>query len=34
MTLRTATDGVLLDLAPVVLAPHADIGSARALASR
>ncbi len=29
--LRTATEGVLLDLAPVVLAPHADGDSARAL---
>lgn len=30
-TLRAATDGVLFDLAPVVLAPHADIASAKAL---
>lgn len=32
-SLRTAVEGVLLDLAPVVLAPHADVGSARALAT-
>ena len=30
-SLRVALDGVLLDLAPVVLAPHADVESARAL---
>ena len=30
-TLRTALQGVLLDIAPVALAPHADLGSARAL---
>lgn len=30
-TLRTAIDGVLLDLAPVALAPHADVDAARAL---
>ncbi|MEZ5245602.1 MAG: methylmalonyl-CoA mutase family protein [Acidimicrobiales bacterium] len=29
--IRAATDGVLLDLAPIVLAPHADVESARAL---
>lgn len=29
--LRAATEGVLLDLAPVALAPHADVESARAL---
>lgn len=30
-TLRTALQGVLLDIAPVALAPHADVASARAL---
>lgn len=30
-SLRTALTGVLLDIAPVVLAPHAKLGSARAL---
>ena len=29
--LRDALEGVLLDIAPVVLAPHTDLGSARAL---
>jgi methylmalonyl-CoA mutase len=29
--LRTATEGVLFDLAPIVLAPHAAVDSARAL---
>ncbi|HBU04627.1 MAG TPA: methylmalonyl-CoA mutase, partial [Acidimicrobiaceae bacterium] len=29
--LREALEGVLLDIAPVVLAPHTDLESARAL---
>ncbi len=32
-SLRAATEGVLLDVAPVSLAPHADVDAARAFAS-